>query len=250
MKTCDKCNEGYITCTDKDGLKYYKVCDCLKKSLEEKQLEAQYKHNGFDMRNYKYSPRSYVGTKSSKVKDRLLNYVKKFKENKDVRRLLLYMYGPNGTQKTTLASWVGKTLLTKGFSVRYILMNNLVALLQDCSNFNEEKAQKAQFMIDKFNDTDLLIIDESFDKDKLWISRSGYQLGIIDSFIRERVQRFNKGIIFISNKKPEEIKSQGYSVSIEDFIMRETTLNNTLLTFEDNYLSCSKKEFDVNEGLF
>ena len=114
---CKKCNNGYIY-TKKDSFESVIECECHKKWLKENQLEKQYKHNGFDMRHFTYSPRQYVGSKSIEDKDRLINYVRQFELNPEVRKLLVYMYGPNGTQKSTLASWVGKSLLAKMFSVR------------------------------------------------------------------------------------------------------------------------------------
>lgn len=247
FECCPKCKgknglapEGYIM-KDKVAIE----CECHVAWRKEQQAKKLYKHYGFDMRNYDYNPRTYVGTKSIENKDRMLNYITQFKDNPAVRKLLVYMYGGNGCQKSTLASYVGKQLICSGFSVRYILMDKLVTLLQNAS-FKSE----AQEQLDKLNSSDLLIIDESFDKSKMKLYSSGYQISFIDNFIRERIQLDNKGIVFISNVKPADIEKQGFSPSIQDFIVRETMLNNTLLTFEDNYIECANIEFDSSRGLF
>ena len=66
----------------------------------------------------------------------------------------------------------------------------------------------------------------------LW--KSGAQIGCIDEFLRERINN-NKGTIFISNKKPNEIEKQGFSHSIEDLIRRETEKRDYFFEFKDNY---------------
>lgn len=240
---CRKCNNGWLYKMTDDGMVAVE-CECHKKWDHENTVEKTYKHNGFDTRHYNYNPRTYAGTKSVKDKDRIINYVEQFDKNPAVRSLVCYLYGPNGTQKTTMMSWVGHQLLDKGYSVRYMLMNDLVKLLMDAEDFNQEKAEKAKAMVEKLEETDLIIIDESFDKSKTWISRSGYELGTLDSWIRKRVSCLNKGIFFISNVLPSDIASQNFSASISDFIQRETTIHKTLLKFEDNYLKSTTVEFD------
>ncbi len=241
---CGNCNNGYLYLHVMQGAgPSVKECECHKKWVHANTVEKTYKHNGFDPRHFNYSPRQYAGTKSAADKDRIINYVKQFELNPAVRSLVCYLYGPNGTQKTTMMSWVGKSLLDKGFSVRYMLMNDLVKLLMDAEDFNEERAEKARAKVEKLEETDLIIIDEAFDKSKTWISRSGYELGTLDSWIRKRISCLNKGIFFISNVLPNDIASQNFSASIADFIQRETSLNKTLLKFEDNYLKSTTIEF-------
>ena len=241
---CGKCKDGYIyTSYPNTFIQTVTECDCHKKWLAEDQLEKKYKHNGFDMRHYNYNPRTYAGSKSVADKNRLINYVEQFEKNPEVRKLLVYMYGPNGTQKSTLASWVGKSLLSKSFSVRYYLMNDLVKILMDAEDFNEEKKMDALMKLEKLERTDLIIVDESFDKEKMKLWKSGYMLSFIDSWIRRRVQQLNKGIIFVSNVKMEDIEANGMSHSIQDFVEREVKLHNCYLQFLDNYMQSTTVEF-------
>lgn len=220
-------------------------CKCHKKWYLENQSKKLFKHYGFNEKYWDYNPRTYVGTKSIENKNRLLNYITQFVENPEVRKLLLYIYGANGTQKTSLVNFIGKQLIIEGFTVRYILMNNLIKLLQE-ETFDEDSKNK----IKKLSETDLLIIDEAMDKSKLTLWKSGFQLSFIDTFIRDRIQSQNKGIIFVSNVHPDKISEQGLSISIQDFIQRECKINNTLLTFEDNYVACSGLEYNSKIGLF
>lgn len=247
FECCPKCKgkngrapEGYIM---KGNMAY--ECECHAKYVHDQQVKHLYKHYGFDMRHFDYNPRTYVGKNSVADKNRLLNYIEQFKKNEKVRQLLVYLWGENGCQKSTLASYVGKQLISEGFSVRYVLMDKLVKTLQD-----DSFKPGAHEEVEKWMEADLLIVDESFDKSKMRLWSSGYQISFIDSFIRQRIQQENKGILFISNVKPEEIEKQGFSHSIQDFIIRETTLNNTLLKFQDNYVKEANIEFDPNRGLF
>lgn len=240
---CGKCDNGYIYKEDGPNACIAIECECHKKWLHQNTVEKTYKHNGFDMRHFNYTPRQYVGTKSTADKDRIINYVSQFELNPQVRSLVCYLYGPNGTQKTTMMSWVGKALIDKGFSVRYMLMNDLVKLLMNAEDFDSEKAEKAKALVDKLEETDLVIVDEAFDKEKMKLWRSGYQISFLDSWIRKRVGALNRGIFFISNVEIQNIEANGLSHSIQDFVEREVEINNCYLKFEDNYLKSSAKEF-------
>lgn len=247
---CEKCSKnnkglppGYYWVNNRTKLAA--ECECHRVYEMNQRVHALFRHYGFNDKYWDYNPRSYVGTKSLESKNRLINYITQFSQNPEVRKLLVYMYGPNGTQKTSLANFVGRELLKDGFVVRYILMNNLIADLQD-KEFNQESADR----VNKLKEADLLIIDEAMDKSKLTLYKSGYQQSFIDTFVRDRIQSQNKGILFISNVHPDNIAEQGLSISIQDFIQRECKVNNTLLTFEDNYVAESKLEYDSSKGLF
>ena len=101
-------------------------------------------------------------------------------------------------------------------------------------------------MVRKALEADLLIVDESFDKSKLTLYKSGYQIPFIDRFIRERFEINKKAIIFISNKEPTQIEEQGFGFSLESLIrrnVRESTLN-----FFDTYIdNCNTID---RKGLF
>jgi DNA replication protein DnaC len=160
---------------------------------------------------------------------RLVSYSEKFSPNTDVGRCLLYLYGGNGTGKTTLASWVGYRIIRNGYSVKYEFMNSIVRYLMD-EDFNQD----SKSIVRGFRDCDLLIVDEAFDKEKTRLWDSGKQLPAIETFLKERVAR-GKGTMFISNKPPKDIESQGFSTSIRELIERETGRHDTLLTFQDKY---------------
>jgi hypothetical protein len=68
-------------------------------------------------------------------------------------------------------------------------------------------------------------------------------LSFLDSWIRKRTGQLNKGILFVSNVKIEDIESNGLSHSIQDFVEREVKLHNCYLQFLDNYLQSTTVEF-------
>lgn len=244
---CRKCakkkgpSPGFFYVQNKDQL-YVSECSCHKEWVERENRNRKLKEA--NLWDSEYSISNYVGNKSQEDALALKTYIDNFEEK--FKDKMIYMYGLNSCQKTTLAMWVGKSLLDKDFSVYYTLMESLsVALLPD---FNAEKVQMAEKekIIDKAMNSDLLIIDESFDKSKLTLYKSGYQIPFIDRFIRERFELKNKAIIFISNKKPEEIESQGFGQSLQSLIVRN--VKKSTLYFLDKYVeNCN---YIDRKGLF
>jgi DNA replication protein DnaC len=209
-------------------------CECHKQFVLRELLQYRAVASNLWPQAFDYNiDTDYVGTKSVKEIQRLKKYVFEFPSYKSV---MLYMYGPNGTQKSTLAHWVGVNILHQGYSVKYLLMQSLLMTISGFEK-DEVRQQEKQAEIEKLKTVDLLIVDEAFSKDKVTIYDSGYQLPFLDRFLRERCEIAQKGIIFISNKPPGEIEKQKFSASIQDFVMRNTDkpAGLTRLYFEDNY---------------
>ena len=185
--------------------------------------------------------KDYLGTRSIDEVRRLKKYVFEFSNYKDV---MVYMHGTNGTQKTTLAHWIGMNVLHQGYSVKYLLMQSLLMTISGFEK-DDERQQDKIAEIERLKNVDLLIVDESFSKDKVTIYDSGYQLPFLDRFLRERCEIAQKGIIFISNKAPTEIAKQKFSTSIEAFVKRNINRpqGNTCLFFEDE-VEALKKDFE------
>lgn len=212
-------------------------CTCHKKYMKDRDFFRYAPEAGIWPEALKYSPeRDYAGQKSIKDLHRFITYVHNFN---DFASNQVYIWGPNGTQKTTLAQWAGATLLHDGLKVKYVLMQNLLSTLTAGFENDEEKKSK----IDKLHKVDLLIIDEAFSKDKVTLYESGYQLPFLDRFLRERAEINKKGILYISNKAPSSIESQKFSKSIQDFVERNT--RQSCLYFEDNYIKEKSSELSI-----
>jgi DNA replication protein DnaC len=242
---CRKCSEGrfpgYILI---DGL--LNPCNCYKKWHEENivRVRAQ-KANIVLPDNYNIDT-SYLGTKSIDSVKRLKTFLSKLdsddQETKDkLLKTTLYFYGPNGTQKTTVANWFGTELIKREYKVKYILMNNLIKLLVDY-----ERSEEAQLEIEKIKKCDAIILDEALDQHKITIYKSSYQIPFLDSFLREVIG--NKIILFVSNVNIKDIDENYFSSSIKDLVTRNVLLRKALLEFHDNYFDTAS-DIDV-EDLF
>ncbi len=213
---------------------YVVECECHQKYREELLVSLRAK-NASVWQTPPDITKSYKGTKSLKSRDNFTRYIEQFKKFQDK---CVYMYGPNGTQKTSIAMWGAKKLLQQGWKVQYILMYRLLELLT--SRF--EAQQQAGIELNFLKKSDLLIIDEAFTKDKVLLYKSGYQLPFLDSFLRERIDLQKKGTLFISNKHSSEIEQEGFGKSLQDLIVRNT--KQTELEFLDNYVANNINDFD------
>jgi len=231
--SCRKCHNkarlsGYISTIGLDGYEKYIECECHIKWRKDRDISIRLSSSGLSQSDLDYTLDQYVGTKSRDELSKLEKYVSDFgKYSSEV----LYFFGPNGTQKTTLAKWAGSQLLSQGKTVQYILMQNLVKALTTLDD--EEREDKVR----KYYDCDLLIIDEVFDKNKITLFKSGFQIPFLDQFIRDRIDTYKKGLILISNKPISEIDREGFGYSLQDFIERRVILKKTQFNFEDNYMS-------------
>lgn len=263
-KQCRKCfgkngkvaKPGYISemvlaADGKTPTELVTECECHKKWREEVQVEARAKKANLNLKWINFNPLSdYVGEVSYNSVKRLISYTTKSlspdtpKDKLDlIKASVLYMYGPNGTQKTTLANYVGYSFIRAGKKVYYCLMNDLIKLLQKA-----ERDEEAQALLDKISDVDLLIIDEAFDKKKVTLYKSDWQLPFLDSFLRNRIQTKNKGVLFVSNVPISGIAANNFSESIQDLVSRNVEICNGNLTFLDNYIN--SKGFINPEELF
>ena len=243
---CRKCksngklpNGFYYKKIQKNGKEYSVVieCDHHKSWIKEKEIFLKYKKAGFKISDFDYDITSYIGNKSRDTIQRIINYTNNFKNTKSI---ILYCYGNYNSQKTTIINWIGHQILSQGYSVRYILFNELLRILWDGQR-NSEYSD----LIEYFKTFDLLIIDEAFDKEKASIWASGHQIALVDELIRNRIS-LEKGIIFCTNVNPDNISKNIHSEAIQNIIFRETKKNNSVLTF----LDCLNSINSVPEILF
>ena len=236
----------------KDGKTQVEVlteCECHIKWRNACKIEGRAKKAHLNMKWVDFDPeKEYVGERSIFNRNRLISYTKQSldpntpeeKRNK-LKSCVIYVYGPNGTQKTTLANYVGFQFLKANKTVYYCLMNDLIKLLQKA-----DRDENTQELLDRISDVDLLIIDEAFDSKKVTIYKSDWQIPFLDTFLRNRIQTKNKGILFVSNVDIDEIAENKFSPSIQDLVNRNVALCNGKLYFEDNYVS-SLSKVDVEE---
>jgi len=212
--------------------RYIEDCPCWAEYKRESKKELKLAKANLPISILNKSLDTYAGTDSTESIPKLRLYVNEF--NTVYKHTHLYLYGDNGTQKTTIASVVGKELLLKGFSVLKLHMDDLVKLLQS------EHIEKTTKEIQKIHSYDLLILDESFARDKVQLfTKADYQISTLTRFLKDRMELHERAVIFISNKTVHEIEKEGFGKSIQSLVSRNTS--ETRLLFVDEYEKVTKK---------
>lgn len=214
-------------------------CVCHKKWRLSIKLSSDLKRSNLWV-DWQYDIKSYKGVKSQEDLQALQSYVDKFEE---LKSQMVYAYGPNGTQKTTLLQWVGVELTKKGYSIYYTLMESLTNLL--LPNF-DKPSEERDSLVQHILKCDLLIVDESFDLKSMTIYKSGYQIPYLYKFLKERFELEGKGIVFVSNNKAEQMPPL-FGTSFKDFVQRNT--RESQLSFLDNYTTVMENSLNPR-GIF
>jgi hypothetical protein len=216
-----------------------KECECHKQWLKEnKILIGAYKNNIWvDAVSQTYNIlTSYKGEKSYKEIIKIMNYLNDFPDDPSLRKTCLYFYGIDQTQKTTVAQAIGLNLFRKGFNAFYTTMKDFSSMV--CKPYpREEEIQEIQAYMKKVENSDLFIIDNAFDRNAAPVYDSGTQSPYIEAFFRDRIDNKGRGVLFVSRVKPEEIRKNGYSDSLQVFIIHHTTKRKTALKFEDTMVN-------------
>ena len=200
-------------------------------------LEIELPKHGIPLHLINYSLDNYIGEDKNGNLDKVKKYLSKFEER--FKNKCLYIYGDSGTQKTTIAQFIGLSLFEKGINVQYTTMNHLIRCLTNMQFKEDEEEQ-----IYKFQESDLLILDRTFDKEQVTIYNSKYQLSFLDTFLRERIEREQKAMIIISNNSIQSISENKFNIDIQDLIERATFRGELALKFEDHY--SLKDDFDAS----
>lgn len=212
---CNLCANGYHYSVNEFGEDVVIECDCHKKWYQDSLSFYRIEKAQLPQSILEYEIDDYQGSSESKVMiEHLKKYVEEF-ETKYYRYHLYFWSHENSTQKTTVASWIGKRLLIDyNKTVRFVLMNDLINLLMKV-NYEGE----AQLEMDEYLQCDFLIIDEAFDKSKVTLYKSGYQIPFLDSFLRKRMTTLSKATCFTSNIPIEHIESN-FSISLRKLMQR------------------------------
>lgn len=198
-------------------------------------FDSKYRGSGLPLHVKDLTLKNYIGSNRS-IPRKLTKYVNEFDSRYKNTHLYFWSH-ENGTQKTTTASIVGKELIAKNRSVRFILMGELLSLLSDLER-KEEALQRREDLLS----CDFLIIDDSFDRKKATIYRSGYQISFLDIFLRDRLEVLKKATCFTSNFSVDEIDEEVFGTSLKKLIKRSV-----LDPFEFMTLYSDRNDFDVSE---
>lgn len=247
FKSCGKCNNGKITIRSKNG-NTWKYCDCYKTYIHNMRIYSKMKSSGLNDIVVK-SFDDYVGTDENKNIPKMKKFVDEFSNKFHDKHL--FIYGDNGTQKSTMAKVLLYKLMLKGKKVLYIMADDYFNLFSDINpdEFVEDK-------ISDFYDADCVVIDE-FDPSKFRVYTNAMtQLKVGISPLKKRLECLRKSTIFISNRTLDELKSghiitdrhqsestknviNEFSYIYGDFLKRELIP----LIFEDKYCENVKRDF-------
>lgn len=224
-------NGRFVWEVDENGEEVARPTEETHKEIEKVRTKAKYIEAGLPLDKFTENRfmhklkwfDQYDETISNGVESYLSNFIK---HGKSVH---LYIHGPQNTGKTTVVSMIGQHLIECGFSVKYMVMNKLLSLLQK-SQFDDEHESD----IEKLMECDLLILDQCFQDDQVTIYKSGYQIPFLDTFLKTRVEIHDKTTIFVSNVDKVAI-SDSYK-SIVNFVQRKTesVLFDKVLDMPDN----------------
>jgi DNA replication protein DnaC len=155
----------------------------------------------------------YKGEDKCQNLPKIRKYINDFERFKTVN--LYFWSRGNASQKTTVAKNIIVELSLKGYSCRFILMADLLSLLQT-ETFNSGTESEA---INMLRLVDFLVIDDAFDPRKSTLYKSGYQFGFLDTFLRYRLETLSRATCFTSNVPVEEI-AKSWTPSIASLVQR------------------------------
>lgn len=149
--TCKACSDTGFVGT--------KMCSCLKQLLITKNIQSSGMGNlidkqsfdNFNLDVYKNNPEVHARM------DRNLKLAKAYADNFASRRGNLLLIGTTGTGKTHISTAIAKAIISQGFDVLYDSVQNIV------NDFERDKFRSgynAEQTSDKYNECDLLIIDD------------------------------------------------------------------------------------------
>src|SRR6185369_9251596 len=157
--------------------------------------------SGIPSAYFDYHARDYIGKGSSETLAAIrgiLNDPQEFINE----GYFLYFYGKNNTQKTSMACFFLRNLLLQNFTGHYVTMKSLYDSLR---NDDFRDAGEAKGQVAMYRDCDVLVVDEAFDKRKLYISgKTTYQESLLDDFFRFR-EHNRKACVFVSNCKKDDM---------------------------------------------
>jgi DNA replication protein DnaC len=221
--------DGYKICKDEYGQEY--VIPTERGIQEQRRIRLKFLLQDAGIIAPAYTLEQYKGDDKYKNLPKIKKYITEFERFKTIN--LYFWSRGNASQKTTVAKNIIVELSLKGYSCRFILMADLLPLLQtETFNNGTESGQ-----ISALRSVDFLVIDDAFDPRKSTLYKSGYQFGFLDTFLRYRLETLGRATCFTSNVPMEEI-AESWTPSIASLVQRSVP---TPMEFSD-YMTDFKSE--------
>lgn len=238
---CRKCmgkgpQKGFYY-AERNGKTVAVECDCHKEWERTNELLRLLGNSGI---SEDVSFDNYRGTESINELNALRTFARSPEKYKNI---LVYIYGNDGCQKTYMAKALGKELLLKGYTVKFVQFENFLSNIQ--TDFKATNVEERENFVRECKEVDFLFLDDAFCVEHSTMYASGWQLPFLNSFFRERIENLGKSIILVSKVKPTDLSSVGYGTSFQDFIVYKMN-KGAYLHFKDIW---NKNSIDTN-GLF
>ena len=225
--SCEKCKNGIINIFNRKTKSYEQhYCSCYKEYINKKRDFVKLLDTGLIENEFGYNYLSsidlnnYQGNEQNKK--RLCQYIHDFDTKFYDKHL--FIYGPNGTQKTTSVKAIAYYLHKLNKKVYYINSKEFFDMFSDFENHEHE--------IKKFMESDLLIMDEFCIKKLALFKSSDWKESSCIAPLKQRLEVVRKATIFISNDTIDDIKNSKLGDLFGDLIDRETIK----LKFDDKYI--------------
>ena len=200
-------------------------CVCIKSWEMSYKLYIKCIKSGLNKSDLDYDISTYYG--SPLIPRAVQGFIRSFKSKSSTN---IFFHGTVNTQKSTIARYMSRELIKRGLKTKYILMDSLIKTLIKSHDHDEAIKEAAVENIESYLQADFLVIDESFDKERITLYKSNYQLPFLTTFLKDRLEVIKKSTVFISNKTPKEISQQGFTEALQSLIIRECLL----LEFKDS----------------
>lgn len=203
--------EGFEVSTDEFGEEYLIPTEEGRKRQRELRLGLLLKQAGITEPEHRLN--QYKGADERRNIPKIKKYVAEFERFKSVN--LYFWSDGNSSQKTTVAKNIILELSLLGYECQFILMADLLSLLQKETFGGVGLAEQ----VNRLRNVDFLVIDDAFDPKKATVYRSGYQFSFLDTFLRYRIETARKAVCFTSNIPIEKI-SENWTASIMSLVER------------------------------
>jgi DNA replication protein DnaC len=203
--------DGYTVYKDEFGQEFVRPTDRGK--MEQRRIRLKFLLRDAGIVAPAYSIEQYKGEDKQQNLPKIRKYINDFERFRTVN--LYFWSRGNASQKTTVAKNIIVELSLKGYSCRFILMADLLSLLQTETYHSGTESEA----INMLRLVDFLVIDDAFDPRKSTLYKSGYQFGFLDTFLRFRLETLGRATCFTSNVPVEEI-AKSWTPSIASLVQR------------------------------
>lgn len=159
----------------------------------------------------------YVGSGSVNEVKKVIQYAEHFFDP-EYEAIGLYLYGPNRTQKTTLATCVGKEVLKQGKRVLYLQAGDFQKYLKNEDNFDPDPDMQRIVTNIYEGFYALIIIDDIFDEKKQLVYRqsANFFTSMWNVFFNMTLK--NKQKMILTSNTPLNKVGDDFSKDIEELI--------------------------------